>query len=450
MDQNTHLNTPPPAPPPARRRRSPQVGEYWKFAGKLLVCINLLLIIGIVILGTRAISVRSAPSALGLPTPLPAVSTRIARATQPAPTAPPSLLPTGLPSSVTPGTRAKWKSSQQVWGAPLEYWWQGNTSVGLYYKHEVQGEVLRVTSKSLGERVVYRSPAQYQFRRAKISPDHTRLAVLERKLNEDNCVLSLWDITLFGGSDPRQIGQRQQLADQQGYGGLCELVSWSPDGNQIVTLEDPASLRVWDHNGQPFPTHRYPPEQRQLPWRTLLSSFRSLSWSPDGSRLAIVDSDGIIVLIPREKLGLAIRTPRDQGDILLVHSGRVDWKQFDWASDSSAFAALSENMLAIWTWDGAIATPRIAYDAPIDSHFGAVAWAPRNCTYSLAWTVTKTAAKTSVLWLETIEGDHITAQPPSTQTELSDQLYWQEVDQTCRALTVIVAHPYNDPWQWLP
>jgi len=441
-------DTPPAARESRRRSAYQRDRRIWRLVGCGLLCLNLILG-GAAVLQIRAIVPAPRPVLADLPTPLPDAATRVARTTRGTPVPPPTLRPepvrsSGLPARATALSLSRPPDYPQ--SAPLDLWWDGDEVAGLFRTFDAAASTtLRVESPRSPARVVYRSTSARWYTAAAVSPDRSRVAVLDEEAGQDLCELSVWAVAGPGGQEPRQTGARQPLADRGARGGTCELVAWSPDGAVIATVEDPTTLRIWDRDGQAIPLRRYPPSSAQLPYKTLVAANRALACSPDGSRLALVDSDGLVVLIPREALGLDVRGPLDSGDIVLAHGGDASWRRFAWAPDSRAFAALSEQRLAIWSWDGARAEPRVAHDAPTGETFAVVAWVPQPCPYRVAWVTRRTGTQPAHLWLE--GGGSAVA-----ETEVvgfwTSQLAWQEGGSGCKALAG--GDEIGIVWRWSP
>jgi WD40 repeat protein/serine/threonine protein kinase len=98
------------------------------------------------------------------------------------------------------------------------------------------------------------------------SPDGTRLATV----SEDGTA-KLWD-----SLDGRPIHHLE------GHRGAVTSVCWSPDGKRLATGGVDGAAILWDAAGG----------QRLLPIKEHTSGVRSIAWSPDGTRLATGNDDG--------------------------------------------------------------------------------------------------------------------------------------------------------------
>jgi Tol biopolymer transport system component len=81
----------------------------------------------------------------------------------------------------------------------------------------------------------------------------------------------------------------RELLTLKGHAGSVQSVSWSPDGKRLATGSKVGTVRVWDTSGG-----------RELLAYTGQTAYTgqvsAVSWSPDGKRLAIATGDGMVKL----------------------------------------------------------------------------------------------------------------------------------------------------------
>ena len=127
-------------------------------------------------------------------------------------------------------------------------------------------------------------------------------------------------------------GRRPRTAHPQGHTGWVRSVSWSPDGTRLATGSDDGTAKVWDAAGG----------RELLTLKGHTSVVRSVSWSPDGTRLATGSADGTAKVWDAAG-GRELLT-------LKGHTGLV-WS-VSWSPDGTRLATGSEDGTAK-VWDAA-------------------------------------------------------------------------------------------------
>ncbi|WP_169460848.1 zinc-ribbon domain-containing protein [Ktedonobacter racemifer] len=112
-------------------------------------------------------------------------------------------------------------------------------------------------------------------------------------------------------------------------------LGWSPDSKHIASIDKDSSIHIWDAtNGG----------NERVIRLSLKPSY--LSWSPDGTRLAVSDnhtSDGVVQIVEVAS-----------GDVLYTFKGHTSFvSQIAWSPDGKRIASSSEDgMLLVWDPEG--------------------------------------------------------------------------------------------------
>ncbi|KAJ5888087.1 hypothetical protein N7495_008128 [Penicillium taxi] len=141
------------------------------------------------------------------------------------------------------------------------------------------------------------------------------------------------------------------------HGDSVSLISWSPCGTRLALATDDKTVKIWDPaTGQ---SSRYqldcmvarwnptrinlgygirPPARRHNSW------VRSIAWSPDGTRLALVSTDNTRVKI------WELDRDSDTCQSVSTLKGHKFWvSSIDWSPDGNRLASASyDNTVIIW------------------------------------------------------------------------------------------------------
>lgn len=128
-----------------------------------------------------------------------------------------------------------------------------------------------------------------------------------------------------------------------GYG--LDSLAWNPRSGQLAAC--PGVVRIWDRDGR---------SNRAV----LIAYARCLAWSPDGTRLATGDNEGVIRLWQEDG---------KPGPVLKAHTGAV--RRLAWSSDGNSLASGGDDKtVRTWSNDGSALQVLEGHA----SWVGAVAW----------------------------------------------------------------------------
>ena len=144
-------------------------------------------------------------------------------------------------------------------------------------------------------------------------------------------------------------------------GHLASVISlaWSPDGKQLVSCSDDASVQEWSATtGHPSWTYTFP-----SPRSTYLFA---VTMSPDGKRVAAAGNTGIVAILDAAN-----------GHLLANYSSQSTFIEgLAWSPDGKEIASGGDDN-AVRIWDAATGHTVLLYQGHKDTVF-AVAWAPNG------------------------------------------------------------------------
>jgi WD40 repeat protein len=178
------------------------------------------------------------------------------------------------------------------------------------------------------------------------SPDGKRLATAS---GDDTA--KIWDAA--GGGELLTLKGHTSPVHPIVWANCVLSVSWSPDGTRLATGSEDFTARVWDAA-----------DGRQLlTLKGHTNRVKSVSWSPDGTRLATGSYDGRVMVWDAAS-GRKLLT--------LEASGRWVWS-LSWSPDGTQLATASDDGAKVWH------TPTGRAPLTLDGHSGgvqSVAWSP--------------------------------------------------------------------------
>ena len=183
------------------------------------------------------------------------------------------------------------------------------------------------------------------------SPDGMQIASVS-----DGAV-QVWDIQV--GGYPRLLLKSEQY--------IAFAVAWSPDGKRIVAGSNNHTMYVWNtqKEGRPLLTFVGPPNGSSLR-DTMHNYVQSISWSPDGKRIASASSDGMIYIWDALRGG---------EPLLAYHGHHENVDSVTWSPDGRRIASSGwslSNSSVVHVWD-----PQKG-GSPLTGRFGSshVVWSP--------------------------------------------------------------------------
>ena len=175
-------------------------------------------------------------------------------------------------------------------------------------------------------------------------------------------LFGLTGLVLLGGSGaawlllhPRkQIIPGATLCDYRGHTGRVRSVSWSPDGTRIASASEDTTVQIWSPGTFAGSLVRT--------YRRHLSEVMSVSWSPDGTRIASASKS------------VNIWDPNTGERMLDYHADGALVSMVCWSPDGTRIASASRDG-TVQVWNALTGETRLIYRG----HAGrvhAVAWSP--------------------------------------------------------------------------
>jgi hypothetical protein len=125
----------------------------------------------------------------------------------------------------------------------------------------------------------------------------------------------------------------------RGHTGYVQSVSWSPDGHRLASASSDQTVKVWDAQTG----------QEALTLKGHTSGVLSVSWSPDGHRLASASSDQTVKVWDAQTGQEALTLKTHRGFVLSV----------SWSPDGRRLASASiDGTVKIWDAERLVVEPR--------------------------------------------------------------------------------------------
>lgn len=136
------------------------------------------------------------------------------------------------------------------------------------------------------------------------------------------------------------------------------LLAWTPNGRMLAGTLDGTNVKVWDaETGQLVPLDKAPSE----------SAIAALAWSPDGKLLAVAREDGSLSVLDRDKRRQRLALPA-------APASRISGKSIAWSSDSLRLAIIdADRKVGVWNVGSHSDRPLLG---TLGHEITAIAWSP--------------------------------------------------------------------------
>lgn len=175
----------------------------------------------------------------------------------------------------------------------------------------------------------------------------------------------------------------QAFTSFEAHDRIVHSLSWSPDGTRLASAGEERQLRLWSIEGEKDPRREELADvlssdrlAKEGGWRLLASltgskgEVWSLSWSPDGTRLAGAGEDGCV----RLWRGDAVERSEPLVEVQ-AHPGGVS--SVRWSPDGSQLASAgADGDVRLWAWRRRAGLDLVAVLAGHDGRATSVGWSP--------------------------------------------------------------------------
>ncbi len=165
-----------------------------------------------------------------------------------------------------------------------------------------------------------------------------------------------WDQTVMVW----EVETRQLMGTLRGHKDQVNSVCWSPDGTRLASASHDRTIRIWDMERL----------EETNTIRGHAAPVPALAWNPDGTRLASASLDGIVKLWAPER--------RERQVVEHGHGRYISGKSITWSPDGGRLAWVQDHSLPrIAVWDMASGQTIRTFGEPRDDKpIRAVAWRP--------------------------------------------------------------------------